>query len=172
MLEIIINSLWLVWPAYCANLFPVFLKGKTPIDRGRNFIDGRRLLGDGKTIEGFIGGTLFGFFMGLVLVFFQTQFAVPYLAFNHTALSAFVLAFGALFGDLIGSFVKRRFDLKRGAKAPILDQLDFIVGSLCAVSLIIDIPLSWIVFLLVLTPIVHRESNILGYLLKLKKVPW
>jgi CDP-2,3-bis-(O-geranylgeranyl)-sn-glycerol synthase len=30
-----------------------------------------------------------------------------------------------LFGDIIGSFIKRRFGLKRGDPAPVLDQVDF-----------------------------------------------
>ncbi len=172
MLDIIINSLWLIFPAYCANVSPVLLKGRRPIDFGRNFVDGRRILGDGKTIRGFLGGTFFGFLAGLILVFAQNFLHIPHLIFGHTYLTAFLLSFGALLGDLIGSFIKRRFNLERGAEAPILDQLDFLIISLALLSIVSPIPLSWAIFLLILTPIVHRESNVLGYILKLKKVPW
>ncbi|MGC9310291.1 MAG: CDP-2,3-bis-(O-geranylgeranyl)-sn-glycerol synthase, partial [Candidatus Aenigmatarchaeota archaeon] len=34
------------------------------------------------------------------------------------------------------------------------------------------IRISWMLFLVVVTPIIHRTSNIIGFLMKLKKVPW
>jgi len=169
MLEIIINSFWLIIPAYCANFFPVLLKGKHPIDFGKKFIDGFRLFGDGKTIEGFFGGIFFGIFIGLLLIYLQPfiqQFYI--LQFQHNLLSVFLLTTGAISGDIIGSFVKRRFGIERGEPAPLLDQLDFLVFSLVLVSIVRNLNLYFVVFLVIITPIIHYSANLCAFLLKLK----
>ncbi len=173
MLDIIINSLWLIIPAYCANIFPVLMKGKYPIDFKKDFVDGNRLLGNGKTIEGFFSGIIFGSLIGILQIYLQ-PFMGPFyiLQFQHSILTVILLATGAMVGDLIGSFVKRRFGLERGAPTPILDQLDFLVFSLAVVSVIISIEFSWVIFLLIITPILHYSSNIFVFTLKLKDRPW
>ena len=173
MLEIIINSFWLIIPAYCANFFPVLLKGKHPIDFGKKFIDGFRLFGDGKTIEGFFGGIFFGIFIGLLLIYLQPFIQQFYtLQFQHNLLTVFLLTTGAISGDIIGSFVKRRFRIKRGESAPLLDQLDFLIFTLVFISIIIDLKLSWVIFLVIVTPLIHYSANICAFLLKLKNKPW
>jgi len=174
MWGIILNSFWLILPAYCANFIPVFIRGKRPLDRKRNFIDGRRWFGDGKTFEGLIGGTLFGVLVGLIQVFLQQNYLSGFslLTFQHTYLTIFVLSFGALLGDLAGSFFKRRFNLKRGDPAPLLDQLDFLIFSLAALSVFQAIPLYWILFLVIITPVIHKTANVIGYTIKVKREPW
>ncbi len=42
------------------------------------------------------------------------------------ALLGILLGLGAMLGDLGGSFIKRRFQLKRGALAPLLDQEEIV----------------------------------------------
>ncbi|RLJ01620.1 MAG: CDP-2,3-bis-(O-geranylgeranyl)-sn-glycerol synthase [Candidatus Aenigmatarchaeota archaeon] len=169
MLEIIINSFWLIIPAYCANFFPVLLKGKHPIDFGKKFIDGFRLFGDGKTIEGFFGGIFFGIFIGLLLIYLQPFIQQFYtLQFQHNLLTVFLLTTGAISGDIIGSFVKRRFGIERGEPAPLLDQLDFLVFSLVLVSIVRNLNLYFVVFLVIITPIIHYSANLCAFLLKLK----
>ena len=53
-------SIWLGLPAWIANATPVIFGGGRPIDGGRFMRDGHRILGDGKTIRGFIVGVFFG----------------------------------------------------------------------------------------------------------------
>ncbi len=84
----------------------------------------------------------------------------------------FLLASGAITGDIVKSFLKRRINIERGKELLILDQLDFLIGALIFASFITKIPLKTIIILLILTPVVHRLANILAYNLKLKKVPW
>src|SRR5659263_523722 len=67
MLSLIIDALWLMLPAYVPNSSAVLFSGKTPVDFGRNLIDGRRIFGPGKTFRGLIGGTLSGILVGLLL---------------------------------------------------------------------------------------------------------
>jgi CDP-2,3-bis-(O-geranylgeranyl)-sn-glycerol synthase len=82
----------------------------------------------------------------------------------------FLLGFGALLGDAIGSFLKRRLGIGRGKPAPILDQLDFIIVALILVSLVVE--LNWIcaVLAIVLTLIIHLLTNSIAYLLGMKDV--
>ncbi len=173
MLEIIINSFWFILPAYCANFFPVLLKGKHKIDFGKTFIDGQRWLGNGKTIEGFFGGILFGIFVGLLQIYFQNFIPHTLLPLiNHNILTISLLSSGAIFGDLVGSFMKRRFGIKSGEPVPLLDQLDFLIFSLVIVSLFMNIELDYIIFLIIVTPFIHYLSNIFAFLSKMKKNPW
>jgi CDP-2,3-bis-(O-geranylgeranyl)-sn-glycerol synthase len=89
-----------------------------------------------------------------------------------------LLACGALLGDLVKSFFKRRLGRERGAKWPIADQYDLVAG---AFLLLIMFDLSWLltnvtipvlIFILVLTPVLHRAVNIIGYVFRIKEVPW
>lgn len=92
----------------------------------------------------------------------------------------FLAAYGAVLGDLLGSFLKRRFDIKSGAPFWIVDQLDFALVALIFVSipgfilpslfLIPDIHI--IIFLLIITPAVSIIANTVAYMIGLKDVPW
>lgn len=152
-------------PALIANGSPVLLKEGYPIDFRKKFIDGRRILGDGKTFEGFALGMFFGFYIGIVeAIVFQNILYIK---------TGFLSSLGALLGDIAGSFIKRRIGLKRGERAPLLDQLDFIYGA--AILLVIakvefDL-LSFLIFQIVVI-ILHVLTNRIAYYLKLKPVPW
>ena len=82
----------------------------------------------------------------------------------------FLLAFGALVGDAIGSFLKRRIGIGRGKPAPILDQLDFLVVALLFVSLVVKLDLGFVIIAMVLTVIIHLIANTGAYLLGIKDV--
>jgi CDP-2,3-bis-(O-geranylgeranyl)-sn-glycerol synthase len=92
-----------------------------------------------------------------------------------------VLAFGALLGDLAGAFLKRRMHKPRGAKAPALDQYDFVVGALL-MSLAIagwSVPrffsgdaLLGLLAIILITPALHRAVNVVGYRIGQKREPW
>jgi CDP-2,3-bis-(O-geranylgeranyl)-sn-glycerol synthase len=141
------------------------------VDLERRFIDGRRILGDGVTIRGSLVGILLGTLSGLAM----TQFEHPYLTNNDfikIILIAFFLSLGAILGDAAGSFIKRRLGMERGAPAPLLDQLNFVVGGLLLTSFLVKVPFMAIIILFVLTPFGHILVNKTGYLLKMKDVPW
>jgi len=158
-----------VIPMYIANASPIIIHGKAPLDFNLKF-KGKRLLGGGKSILGFLAGlvcgSLAGFLIALafpqVLDFFGTTYFVL----------VFLLALGAMLGDVVESFFKRRLGKKRGEKWLFCDQLDFILGGL-VLSLLIRLPELWLVItLLVATVFIHIITNIIAYKLGLKKVPW
>jgi CDP-2,3-bis-(O-geranylgeranyl)-sn-glycerol synthase len=162
---------------YAANGFPPLAKGEIPIDLNKNFFDGNRILGDGKTFEGFSLGLLAGFLIGALETYLYPNLnayameynaELPYMSLHI----AFLLAFGALFGDIVGSFVKRRFGLPRGADVPLLDQWNFVLGALLFSFWFTDITIWMVLIMLLITPLVHRIANIIGHKLKVKKEPW
>ena len=166
---LLIQAFWFIAPAYAANAFPPLMKGKRPIDRGRE-IRGNRLLGDGKTLEGFWGGIIFGVFIGSIQIYGQ-QFLDLGLA-EMTFPIVFMLSFGTMAGDLIGSFIKRRMGMKRGESAPFMDQLGFLLVALLFAAPFHILPATHMLVLFLLTPILHWLANVVGYLLKIKKHPW
>jgi CDP-2,3-bis-(O-geranylgeranyl)-sn-glycerol synthase len=164
-----------IFPAYIANALPVFSKFRFltkinfPLDFNKRFIDKKRIFGNSKTfigcLFGLFGGTCFGVFL-----------------IGQQLLLSFALSAGAIIGDLIASFFKRRFSIKVGEPIPILDQLDFLIGSFLFVFLLCMIfpgvigKLPWnlrgIIVIFIITPPLHKLSNVIGYILRVKNVPW
>ena len=177
---------WYILPAYVANGFAVFakvLKNHHLIDGGKLFRDNRPIFGGGKSWEGFF----IGFFSGTIIGFLQvvsapillnlilTYLFLPlelYPIVQITLPLVLLVAIGALIGDLIGSFIKRRLNIERGQPAPVLDQLDFLIASVLLGMLVTPLPILLIIFLLLVTPILHLFANVIGYLLGLKHEPW
>ncbi len=173
----VVLAMWLMLPAYIANPMAVVFGGGTPVDMGMKWMDGQRVLGDGKTIRGLVGGTICGIIAGIIQIYAASAFNILIVP---TMTAVITLSFGALFGDLIKSFFKRRVGFVRGAELPLIDQLDFVAGA-WLLTYIFDpvwftenfISSPWIILtVLVLTPILHRLTNIFGYNIKLKKEPW
>lgn len=162
---LIVHSFALILPAYIANSVPVLARGKHPVDFGVSMPDGRRVLGDGKTFEGILFGLIFGTLAGIVGGILLGE--LYYFAFLSC-----VLAFGALVGDMIGAFVKRRLNIPRGAPAPVLDQLDFVVGALLFVWPFYPLVWEQALFVLIVTPPIHLFTNFMAYKLGLKPNPW
>ena len=173
----LVKALWILIPAYFANAAPVIAHGHYPVDLRKNWIDKKRIFGDGKTIEGFVVGVLAGFFTGALQIFLlQPQLSIFFDFFAQipqmSLFLAFIISFGALVGDLAGSFIKRRFDLPPGTDAPFLDQLNFVFGAAFFAIWFVPISIEMFFLMLVITPIVHRLANILAHKVKIKKVPW
>jgi len=180
--------LWLLLPAYVANAIATIPRGRgPPIDLGRNWPwDGRRILGPSKTWSGF----LFAGFVaipvglleaGLILAAPPNLQLVPVLAPSVAAAVplAALLTFGAMSGDALGSFVKRRLGRASGTRTLLLDQLPFVlvpiaVGIGVYPALFVGVLGSWeaVLWLLVYTLGLHAAFNWVGYKAGLKKVPW
>jgi len=77
---------------------------------------------------------------------------------------------GAIIGDACGSFIKRRIKIERGRPAPIMDQLDFVVGALVFASLVVYIPFNMIILIIIITVFLHLGANIIAYLFGMKDV--
>jgi len=213
ILSLCLMTLWLYLPGFLANTFAMMWGkwlpktgfGPWPIDGGRNWKDGNRILGDGKTWNGLIGGSMTSGLLCMLIVSLMGDapdasniesgvFAHPLTGFEGTwfdiggeMFSAFILGtflgFACLLGDSTGSFVKRRRGLKRegevSSKAPLLDTLPFAImvflwgqlflGNSLLSSTDLVIPM---LALIVITPILHRSFNLIGYAIGWKDVPY
>src|SRR4030066_1595746 len=90
---LVVEALKFIFPAYRANAAPVLAGGGQPMDFGKNFLDGKRILGKNKTWRGFFFGWGVGILVGLAegIVFGP----VPY-----TLLLRWLTPLGGLCGDL------------------------------------------------------------------------
>lgn len=175
----LVEAVWLILPAYAANgLVPLIAKAREnhPIDGGQKLL-GRPLLGSGKTWEGLILGSLIGGLIGFVEWYFYPFLPwhisqIPLYIAPMSAYLGFFLGFGAMVGDMAGSFLKRRFKMIRGEPAPLLDQEDFVLGALFFGALVTPVLQNWVILLIVITPLFHWTANLIGYLLKVKEEPW
>ena len=160
----IVLSILYYLPALVANGSAPFVKNGSPIDFRKNFVDGRRILGDGKSFEGLIVALTFGTTAGAILAKFLGKGWIEI---------SFVESLFAMIGDMIGAFIKRRLGLERGARALGLDQLDFVLGATLALF-ILKVTLNIYEFLsiAVIAFILHIFTNNIAYRLKIKSVPW
>lgn len=151
-------------PAYIANgTAIVFGGGKIPIDFWLEY-KGKRILGDGKTWSGFFSGIFFGWSSGVVIGYFLND--------ADWNVLGFLLAFGAIMGDTIKSFIKRRVGIESGKPLLIFDQLDFVIGAIVFSSWFYFPGWETTIFLIIITPILHFGLNQIAYLLKFKKYRW
>ncbi|MEM0454110.1 MAG: CDP-2,3-bis-(O-geranylgeranyl)-sn-glycerol synthase [Sulfolobales archaeon] len=176
--ESIIGTVWsliLFLPAMVANALPVlsrtFFRNKHPIDLNRNFIDGRRIFGDGKTWEGLMLGLLGGLSLGLCYAYVSRD--------DLWVLYAFFMGLGALLGDLINAFIKRRLGMRSGAPFPPFDQVDYLIGSFSIIKLsnidsLLNVSLGlWnLLVVMLISLILHPLTNFIAYIFRIKDVPW
>jgi len=186
---IILQALWLILPAYIANGSAVLVGGGSPIDFGKNWQDGKRILGDGKTWRGLFAGAFVGMTCGFGLAVVAKYAAMSDFAFLGLSdfegfplmiLIIFSLCFGALLGDIVESFFKRRIGRERGEDWIPFDQLDFVIGALLLclfVSWILQLFTSenwffksfsiWhILVIVILTPFFHIFANFVNRRIK------
>jgi CDP-2,3-bis-(O-geranylgeranyl)-sn-glycerol synthase len=181
--EFVIQAFWLILPAYIANASALLLGGGLPIDFGKKWNDGNRILGDGKTWRGLFIGTFIGMTAGFGFSVvskyaFNIDFPIRINDFTGFPLMIpilFSLCFGALIGDIIESFFKRRIGKNRGENWIPFDQIDFILGVLFFSFIMSgflhflklteenwfleNFSLYHIIILLIFTPFIHLFSN-------------
>jgi len=160
--------LFLMIPAYVANMSPVLVSGKwwsAPIDGGLTW-NGKRLLGKNKTWRGLVVGTGDAIIMTVVLSWLYWPFA-----FSPWVWGALAGA-GALLGDALASFFKRRLDLPPGSPWIPFDQIDYSVGALALGSLVF-VP-GWLNALVIvaISAIGHIGVNHVAYYIGIRKVRW
>lgn len=176
------QCVWYILPAYVANMAPLFaamaMKDRfaVPLDFNRKLV-GRPILGTNKTYRGLIVGIL----AATVVSCLQTQLyayasvkSLSLLAYDRVncAWWGFLMGFGALCGDAVKSFIKRRRDIPPGQSWKPFDQIDFLLGALVFTSSVVALPLSAIVGILIVMPCLKIVVAHAGYLLGLRKTKW
>ncbi len=164
----IVDALFFFLPAGIANMSPVFAnkipllnRWSTPIDGGKSW-RGQRLLGDHKTWRGFVFGTFVAASAGL-LEQHLVHSSLPYGAFTGALLGA-----GALAGDALESFFKRRRGIASGHGWFPFDQLDYIIGGLVLVGLFAHLSLAQVISILAVYFCLHLAGSQIGVMTGLK----
>lgn len=131
----LVDLLYLMLPVYVANMAPPFVKfwhgWNPPISLHR--------LGSHKTVVGFGLGIAAAMIVTALQYFLAWERSlVDYSQWLPLGLSC---GFGAMAGDSIKSFFKRRRRIAPGTRWVPVDQLDFVIGGLMALS--IWYPFTW-----------------------------
>lgn len=174
----ILNMIW------CK--LPILTKLKTPIDFGKNFVDGKRVFGDNKTYKGFVGYILLNVIMALlwgILCEFSNLGKFNLLYVNNENTNMFNLIIGILLGlgyslfELPNSFLKRRLDVEPGKTVSgvkkiffiFLDQADSVLGCTLVVAMFYKMSLTFYIMYVLLGSATHFILNMLLYFMKLRK---
>lgn len=157
-------------PMYVANSMAMVFGGRHRLDFEADFLDGRPVLGKSKTLR----GTFFGIMLGMVSVTVFWLFFPEYTALltDNYLVYGLMLCLGAIIGDAVASFFKRRLGLSPGREVLLLDQLDFVAGGLAFTAYLYLPTVFELLVLAAATLLVHKASNFIAFKLKLKHVPW
>ena len=175
---ILLESFWFSLPAYVANMAPVFAKGvpflNIPVDLGKTY-QGKPLFGSHKTYRGFF----FGIVSAIIICCSQAVLYewIPFfrdislIDYSSTCfiLLGFLFGFGALAGDVIKSFFKRRVGVVSGKSWFPFDQMDYLIGMLVLVSFVYIPPVTHIIVILILGATMSLITSYIGYFLGMKE---
>ncbi|MDD9952922.1 MAG: CDP-archaeol synthase [Candidatus Woesearchaeota archaeon] len=159
----ILGPLWFFLPAGIANMMPIFAN--------KLFGPGRPIhtvFGAHKTWQGIISATLGGWAFFLL----QRLFDVPFAIVDYASVSVFLgfgLAFFAIMGDLVESFMKRKIGIQPGKPWIPFDQLDYVVGGLLGSLLFVRLALVDYVVILVACFLAVFVVSRVGYMTGLRK---
>jgi CDP-diglyceride synthetase len=181
IIMIILQALYFMLPAYCANMAPVFAtkifgqKLAWPIDFGLK-IKGKPLLGKNKTWRGLIAAIIVAILVVLLQKYLYNFAIIKNLSlFDYSQILCGVygllFGFGVIFGDALKSLIKRRINLQPGAKWFPWDQMDFL-GALVLIHFVYVPIWSITIVIIIISPLLPLAANWLGYKLKIKKVAW
>ncbi|OGY79758.1 MAG: hypothetical protein A3B74_01805 [Candidatus Kerfeldbacteria bacterium RIFCSPHIGHO2_02_FULL_42_14] len=174
-----LQCLWFFLPIGFANMAPVFARKinflNVPVDFGYS-IAHKRIFGDHKTWRGILAGVLIG-----ECVFLLQRFLEQYPVFTALHFTSYqtlpwyfgaLIGFGAVFGDLIKSFFKRRKNIAAGTSWIPFDQIDYILGGLIFSLIVVRIPLSAWLTILILGFLLHIATNHIGFWLGIREQRW
>lgn len=174
MTETVLSALYFFLPGYIANMCPVVagamaLPGGWPVSV--------RFLGEGKTWRG-LCAAIFGAVLTVWIqrslqgsIAFESLRLVDYMSVN-VVLFGVLFGGGAIGGDMLKSLCKRRLGIPRGRPFIPFDQLDFVIGGLLFVAPVYMLDWERILVLFFFTPILHLATNMIGFLLGMKKEWW
>lgn len=184
MIDDLLFAFWFLLPAAIANVAPIFaaqfplLKHwDTPLDFGRNF-HGRPLLGEHKTWRGLGSGMALA-----ALVLWLQQLLAAHTSWtsaftggvDYASLPVWLLGplfgLGALGGDAIESFFKRRRGTKSGDSWFVFDQVDYIIGGVLVSLPFVILTARQYIMIFVIWFGMHVLSTYAGWRLGLKGKP-
>ena len=179
MANIILQCFYFMLPAYFANMAPVvaknmFRKLTLPIDFNIG-LGNNTIFGKNKTYRGLIAGMLAAIIVAYTQFFLNGGNIFADLAlvdYSNWLLIGLLLGLGAMFGDLVKSFVKRRIGLKPGMPFVPFDQLDFVFGALVFIYPVARLSMEKMAIILFISFILHMVINHIAFYTGIRKERW
>ncbi|MBI2659287.1 CDP-archaeol synthase [Candidatus Woesearchaeota archaeon] len=174
----ILKCFYLMLPAYFANMAPVMVKKVKlfifPVDFNKT-IGNKPILGKNKTFRGLVFGVVFS----VIVAYFQFLLHnfgffknISFLDYQDWLLFGLLMGSGALTGDLIKSFFKRRVNIMPGSKFMPFDQVDFVIGALIFIMPVFDVTLNIFIVSLLLSFALDITVNHIAFYLKIRNEKW
>lgn len=181
MLHDILFALWFLLPAALANVAPILVaplpllrKFNLPLDFHKTF-QGQAIFGPNKTWRGLVSGIVTAtitLWLQQIVAGHTNWFARE---INYDALPTLLLGplfgLGALGGDALESFFKRRRGIPSGKKWIPFDQLDYIVGGVLMSLPFVVLRPALYVWIFALWFVAHLGASYVGWQVGLKKKP-
>lgn len=183
ILTYILSCLYFFLPAYFTNMTPPLMRKAgifnfldKPVDFDRKFL-GQPIFGKNKCWRGVVFGILVGFLVALAqgcLYQFPAIQKISFLDYYqiNIFLFGFLISAGAVFGDLLFAFIKRRLKMEPGARFLPWDQTNYVIGAAVFLTPIFKIDILIWITLFILTFVLHIIVNRIGYYLKLHGAKW
>jgi len=183
MFEMLISSIYFFLPAYFSNMSASlskkikFLKPlEVPIDFNKK-INGYPIFGNHKTWRGLICGTAVGMIVAIFQQYlYQFECIQKISLFNYYEINiflfGFLISFGAIFGDLLFAFFKRRQNIEPGKPWIPFDQVNFVIGVFLFLTPFLKLSISVWFTILILTFVLHILGNHIAYWLGWQKNQW
>lgn len=180
----ILFAIWFMLPAAAANAAPIFAarlplldRWDTPIDFGRRF-HGKPILGPHKTWRGIVSGIVVATFVLWAQQILSGGFESLRIFTNGvdyptlpTLLLGPLFGLGALGGDAVKSFFKRRHGTPSGESWLPFDQLDYIIGAIIVSLPFVVLTIRQYLLVLVIWFVAHLASTYAGWKVGLKAKP-
>jgi CDP-2,3-bis-(O-geranylgeranyl)-sn-glycerol synthase len=181
LLKIAIEALWYFLPALLANVAPVIATAynwlpslNIPLDQGIIWKT-KPLLGPNKTVRGIVVAVIFGSITGLLQHLAARQGWIPeqifidYNSAGSALLWGALLGCGAMVGDALKSFFKRRVSIPSGEQWIPWDQIDVVIGVLLITQWFAPLPLLHSIVALIIISCAMMGTSALGVKLGIKK---
>lgn len=162
----VLHLAYFMLPAYCANMAPPFVRfwhgGNRPISR--------RWLGEHKTVAGFFLGVAAGVAATAAQCVIDAPFSL--IDYRRWFLLGLLFGVGAMTGDALKSFVKRRLRIAPGARWVPFDQIDFVIGALLLVGPWASLRWQDVAIILALSFVADVLVNQAAFRCGIKDSPW
>lgn len=162
----LVETVYALLPAYIANMAAPFAKywpaWNAPISR--------RWLGDHKTVVGFLLGVV----AAILTSYVQSRGSSPLPGFEASIWLSLGCAqgVGAMTGDAVKSFFKRRVGVPPGGRWIPADEIDFIIGAMILGSPWLDLAGLDVVWILSFTFVAHIVVNHVAFRLGIRDTKW
>ena len=166
MLARIGQLLYLMAPAYLANMAPPFVRFWTGWNRPIN----ERWLGSHKTVIGAVAGVCVAMVAALLQA--RIHWSGGVVDYARWPLIGLLLGGGAMGGDIAKSFVKRRLGIAPGARWIPADQLDFVIGALALIAPLASLSFWDVTMTLAISFIGDVMVNHLAFKLGIRDTAW